>query len=255
MSTASASKSSAAFSSLMEHAARALVTVDHAAGHSFIHTPLMYPTGSSVVVQINDAGGEYFVTDFGMGYEEAVMMGASTVYARYAKSIASDAGIGFDSRSFFAIRVTQNQLPGAIATVANCSQEAATIATYRIADRRRSSAVDDLYSRLTRTFSPREIARDVPVLGNSNKEWHVAVMVQVEHHQSIFEPVSPHHASIYAAATKFNDISRVENAPARVAVVERKAELKDNLAVLSQSANVIERDASDETYQRIALAA
>ena len=255
MSTALAPKSGAAFSSLIEHVARELVTVNHDAGHSFISTPLMYPTGSSVVVQINDAGDEYFVTDLGLGYEEAVMMGASNIYARYGKNIAHNAGVGFDSRAFFATRVTKDQLPGAIATIANCSQEAVTIATYRIADRRQSSAIDNLYSRLTRTFSPQRILRDVPVLGSSNKKWHVAAMVEVGQNRSIFEPVSPHHASIYAATTKFHDISRVENAPTRVAVVERKADLKDNLAVLSQSANIIERDASDETYRRLAYAA
>ena len=222
---------------------------------SIINTPLMYPGGSSVVVHIHHVGDEHFVTDFGMGYEEALLMGASTIYVRYGKAIAEAAGIKFDNRAFFAMQVMQHQLPGAIATVANCSKEAAQIAVYKSAERRSSTAVDTLHRRLAQAFPRNVIARDVAIFGRSNKEWHVAAIVKSGQNKTIFEPVSAHHASIYAAATKFHDIAAVEDAPTRVAVVKRKEDLKDNLAVLSQSANVIERDTSSEAYRKLANAA
>ena len=255
MREALASESGKAFNDLIERVARELVTVDHGVGQSIINTPLMYPGGSSVVVQIHHVGDEHFVTDFGMGYEEAVLMGASTIYVRYGKAIAEAAGIGFDGRAFFAMKVMRHQLTGAIETVANCSKEAAQIAVYKSAERRSSTAADALHQRLARAFPANLISRDVTVFGRSNKEWHVAAMVQSGQNRTIFEPVSAHHASIYAAATKFHDIAAVEEAPTRVAVVKRKEDLKDNLAVLSQSANVIERNISSEAYRRLARAA
>ena len=255
MREAIASDSGKAFNDLIDRVARELVTVDHGVGQSVINTPLMYPGGSSVVVQIHHVGDEHFITDFGMGYEEALLMGASTIYVRYGKAIAETAGIRFDSRAFFAVKVMQHQLTGAIATVANCSKEAAQIAVYKSAERRSSTAVDALHQRLAQAFPANVIARDVAVFGRSNKEWHVAAMVRSGRYRTIFEPVSAHHASIYAAVTKFHDIAAVEEAPIRVAVVKRKADLKDNLALLSQSANVIERNTSSEAYQRLANAA
>jgi hypothetical protein len=250
-----APKSGKAFNSLIDRVARELVTVDHGDGQSVINTPLMYPGGSSVVVHIHHVDDEYFITDFGMGYEEALFLGASTTYVRHGKAIAKAAGIGFDNRAFFAVRVAQHQLPGAIATVANCSKEAVQIALYKSAERRNTTDIDALYQRLAQTFPENAIAKDVTVLGRSNKEWHVATLVQSGRNRTIFEPVSAHHVSIYAATTKFHDIAAMEDAPTRVAVVKRKAELKDNLAVLSQSANVIERNTSSEAYRRLANAA
>lgn len=243
------------FSNLVDQVARELVTVSHDAGHSFISTPLVYPNGTSVVVRIEDARGEYLVTDFGMGYEEASMMGASTMYARCARVVSEARSIGFDDHSFFAIRVTQEQLAGAVVTVANCSKEAVNIVAYKLADRRSRDAVEVLYNRLITVFPKRIIARDVSVIGQSNTEWHVATMVRGEQRQTIFEPVSAHHVSVCAAATKFHDIAAMEDAPSRVAVVERKIDLKTYLAVIAQSANVIERGSSDDTYSQVANAA
>ena len=243
------------FSNLVDEVARKLITVNHDAGHSFISTPLVYPNGTSVVIRIEDAQGEYLVTDFGVGSEEAAMMGASAMYSRCARVVSEAANIGFDNHSFFAIRVTREQLAGAVVTVANCSKEAVNIMAYKLADRRTKDAEEMLYNRLIGIFPKQRIARDVSIVGQSNTEWHVATLVRGEQCQTIFEPVSAHHVSVCAAATKFHDIAEVEDAPSRVAVVEKKVDLKTYLAVLSQSASVIERGSSDDTYNQVANAA
>lgn len=249
-----ANKSRSSFSSLVDRVARELMAIKHQVRHSVISTPLMYPSGSSVVVRINDAGTEYFVTDFGMGYEEASMLGASNIFVRYGKAVAEAAGIGFDGRAFFINRITESQLAGAVVTVANCSQETVTIAAFKSADRRREAATDALYKRLNKAFPARNIAKDVRVYGRL-REWHVATMVKREERSTIFEPVSAHHTSIFAASAKFRDIGGVDDAPARVAVVRNKEDLKDNLLVISQDAMVIDRDVSSEVYQKLAEAA
>jgi hypothetical protein len=66
--------------------------------------------------------------------------------------------------------------------------------------------------------------------------------------------VTPHPTSIAFAATKFQDLARLEDAPTRFAVVHRKASFGDLLAVIAQAAQVVEDDAADSVFRR-ALAA
>lgn len=244
-----------AFREAIESVTREIIVAEHRKGCSYIKTPLLYPGGSTVVVRINDGYPEFFVTDFGAGYSEAEMMGASAIFARHSREIADHAGIGFDSHSFFVAKATRQQLPGVVVTVANCSQEAVAVAAYRLAERRFSDDTEKLYERLVRVFPRGKVARDAEVIGQSNTRWHVATLVQGDMRKTIFEPVSSHHTSIFAASTKFRDIAEIDNAPGRVAIVRKKAELKTYLAVLSRSANVIERDAPNETLVRLATAA
>lgn len=83
----------------------------------------------------------------------------------------------------------------------------------------------------------------------------MATLVHGGARRVIFEPVSSHHSSVFAVHAKLHDISLADNAPGRVAVVRKKAELKTYLAVLQESADVIEREVPNETFQRIAEAA
>lgn len=241
-----------AFHEAVESVARQLVTADHKGPGSYIKTPLLYPGGSSVVIQVSDSYPDFFVTDFGAGYNEAEMLGGSAIFTRYARQVAEQAGIGFDQHSFFIMRATRKQLAGAVVTVANCSQQAVAIAAYKLSEKKYSDETERLFTRLISVFPSRQVAKDVEVIGQSNTRWHVATLVKGDGHPTIFEPVSSHHTSIFAASTKFRDIAELEGAPRRVAIVRKKAELKTYLAVLSRAADVIEQDASDETFTRLA---
>lgn len=232
--------------------ARELVTAEHRDGFSFIKTPLTYPSGAGVVIRVSDSYPEFLVTDFGSGYEEADQLGGSSIYARSARAIAESAGIGFDSHSFFVLKVSRQQLPGAVVAVANCSREAVSVAFLRMSERRFAENTDILYQRLISVFPRRNVIKDADVIGQSTTHWHVATFVSDGPKPTIFEPVSSHHASIFAAATKFNDISKIEQAPNRVAVVRKKSELKTYLAVLSQEAHVVESEVPDATLMRLA---
>lgn len=246
---------SKAFREIVDTVARQIVSAEHRDGSSYIKTPLVYPGGSTVVVRINDKYPTYFVTDFGAGYSEAEMMGASTIFARHAREIAEHAGIGFDAHSFFVAEATREQLPGVVVAVANCSQEAVAFAAYRLAERKFADNTEKLYSRLISVFPHQRVAKDAEVIGQSNTKWHVATLVRSDGRRTIFEPVSSHHASIFAASTKFRDIAELESAPGRVAIVHKKAEFKTYLAVLSRSANVVEQDVTDQTLIHLAEAA
>ena len=247
--------SSDRFQDVVRSAAAQLVSFDQVAGGSYITTPLLYASGSYVVVRVERHGAEYFVSDFGTGFEEAQLIGGETIYRRTAKGIAEANGVKFDSFAFFALIVSEDQLPGAIAAIANSSQEAVNITSLKVAERTERDNNALLYDRLTAIFSPRAVTRDAHLFGSSNTEWRVSSLVTVGKREVAFEPVSKHPNSIVHAAAKFEDISRLERAPGRVAVVTSKKELGTYLGVLTNSADVIERRAEDRVYQRLLEAA
>jgi hypothetical protein len=235
--------------------ARELVATTHRPDGSYMRTPLVYPSGANVVVRIDGGPSKFFVSDFGFGYQEAEMMGGSSVFMRHARSIAETAGVGFDQHAFFVLEVSRDQLAGAVTAVANCSNEAVLVTFYRLSDKAIADSASALYERLVTIFPRDAVARDAEVVGSSNTKWHVSSLVKVRSRNTIFDVVSKHPISIAFTSTKFQDIKRLECAPNRVAVVTRKADLKTYLGVLSQAANVIEKDAPDETLERLAEAA
>jgi hypothetical protein len=238
----------------VEQAIRELVTAEYRVDGAYVSTPLLYPSGASVVVRISQlAEDNFYVTDFGSGYVEAEMMGASVVYSRHANDVAQAAGVSFDHHAFFALKVSGQQLAGAVSTVANCSLEAVALAAYKLADRKIAEAGQQLYDRLVTIFEPRQVAKDASIYGASSTRWHVAALVTGNDNKpTIFEPVSKFHVSVVNAAAKFNDLARLDNPPNRVAVVRDKAQFGTYLGILSQAANVVELNVSDTVYRRLA---
>jgi|SRR5271169_120461 len=252
------------FSELIENVARQLVATEHDLNGSFIRTPLLYPSGSTVVVRVAQSDGRYFVSDFGLGYQESDMHGAAIFYMRHARPIAEAAGVGFDNQAFFIMEASREQLPGAVVTIANCSQEATNRAAYALAEKTFEDSKDRLYERLVKVFakaagpSTKIVTRNVKVIGHSSTEWPIATIVRLPgaQTQTIFEPVTKHHNSVAAASMKFHDIALLgKRAPNRVAVVHNKQEFGTYLQVLSQAANVIDEEVADSTFVRLAKAA
>lgn len=252
------------FSSLIDQVARDLVATEHHVGGSFIRIPLLYPSGATVVVRVEAGDGRYFVSDWGLGYQETDLYGAATFYARHARTIAEKSGVGFDNQSFFVTEASREQLAGAVVTIGNCSQEAAMRAADSLAEKTFEDSKDRLYERLVGIFAAKAnvrskiVTKNVKFIGYSTTEWPIATLVRPEgsHRQIIFEPVTKHHNSVASATMKFHDIALLgKEAPARVAVVHNKKDLGTYLGVLSQAAEVIEDDVSDASIIKLAKAA
>src|ERR1051326_3044931 len=250
------------FATLVEEVAREIVATEHDLGGSFIRTPLLYPSGTTVVVRIQQGDNRYFVSDWGLGYQESDLYGAGTYYARHARPIAEKAGVGFDNQSFFIVEATHDQLAGAVVTIANCSQEASMRAADALAEKTFEDSTNRLYDRLVSVFAggvrrTKIVSKNARIIGYSSTEWPVATLVNPPggSRPAIFEPVNKHHSSVAYATMKFHDIALLENAPVRVAVVQKKAEFGTYLNVLSQAASVIDEDVPDDTYVRLARAA
>ena len=238
---------------ILESVARQLLVVEHRPNGAFITTPLMYPSGSLVLVRVDALGRDrYFVTDMGNGYLEAEMMGYSLIFGRNAKSVAEQAGHHFDHHVISIMDIAQDQLPGAIISIANASLQAVTLTAYKHSEKRVAEEAELLYERLVKVFTRQHVSRDVPLIGASDTRWRVSNVVRIEQKTTVFEPVSNHANSVTTAATKFHDLARLEDPPNCVAVVEDKVKLRTYLGVLSQAANVISRDASDATIKRLA---
>jgi hypothetical protein len=253
------------FSELIDAVAKELVATEHDTAGSFIRTPLTYPSGALVVVRVHRADDErFFVSDWGLGYQEADLTGSAAFYTRHANPIAQKAGVGFDNQSFFVMEALRGQLAGAIVTIANCSQEATIRAADSLAEKTFEDSKERLYERLIAVFEPktrpstRIVSKNVKIVGQSMTEWQVATLVRLPGfaRPTIFEPVTRHHHSVASASMKFSDIARLGNeAPARVAMVHNKKEFGTLLNVLSQAANVIDEDVPDTTIERLAKAA
>jgi hypothetical protein len=242
-------------SEIVAAAARELVRLDHRADGSVIQTPLLYPSGSYVVVRVDGGPERFLISDFGLGYHGADMMGSTTYFPRHARAVAEEAGVGLDQRAFFVLEVGRDQLAGAIAVIANCSHDAVVISALKQAEREKVDAADIVFERIARAFPMQSIARDAKVVRYSDFKWHVATLVRWHDHEAIFDAVTPHHASVVNAATKFNDIANLNNPPGRIAMVQRKANFKAYLNLLSPAASVVEVDASNEVLHRPAEAA
>jgi hypothetical protein len=236
----------------VEDAVREIIAAEHHGRASFVRTPVLYPSGGTVVVRVDDGPESFVVSDMGLGYQEAEMMGAGAIYSRQGRVIAESAGVGFDSQSFFVLKVERDRLAGAIVSVANCSQQAVAAAAYRVAERKTVEAGEILYERLVRVFSKPKVTKDEDFIGASNTKWHVAAVVRTAKEPTIFEPVIKHHASIATAAMKFHDIALLPQPPTRIAVVRNKKEFDTYLSVLSQAAHVIEEKVSDSQLEKLA---
>lgn len=248
-------KDSKSFQDVVRDAAAQLVWLDvHSGGH-YVTTPLMYANGGFVVVRVEPAADKFFVSDFGAGFEEAQLIGEEATFKKVARTVAEANGIGFDTFAFFSIEVSLSQLPGAIAAIANSSQEAVNVTNLKASERKRKDDNAELFDRLSGVFGKDTIARDAAILGASNTEWHVASLVSVSRRQIAFEAVSKHPNSVVHAAAKFSDITRIEEAPRCVSVVRSKKSLGTYLGVLSHNSSVIERAVDDRVYLSLAEAA
>ena len=169
------------FRAAVEAVAGQLVHVEHRRNVSFVRTPVLYPSGSTVVVQIRPVNSGFDVSDMSSAFQEAVSMGASHVFQRHARAIAEDAGVNFDGSAFNVLNVTERQLPAAMMEIASCSKDAVGLAMLRRADDRSSDELaDELYDRLAQVFRRPNVGRDTLVFGHSHTPWTVSILVRPE---------------------------------------------------------------------------
>ena len=241
-----------ALTEVIEDAVPRLVSTAHMPEGSYVTTPLLYPSGSSVVIRVSGGQDRFFVTDFGLGRTEAEMMGGERIFSRNAQQVASAAGVGFDQNAFFAIEVPRDRIAGAITAIANCSLEAVIVTAFRISERASAAASELMVDQLEAAFGQPAVLRHDKVVGASNHEWEFSASVTINARKSLFEVATKHPNSVAAVSTKMNDVARLEHAPRRIIMVHRKEEFGTLLGVLSHNANIIEDRIGIEQIRRLA---
>jgi len=241
---------------LMEVAAqvaRGLSKADLVQGRAFIRTSVMLPSGSTVVVVIEDIGsGRYRLSDIGQGFDEADNLGFGRTYIAQARTVAAQFGIALEGSAFVIASAAKRQLVGATMTIANAVSRAAERTLHRSATKPKDGAVERLVDRLTRLFPRAKVEREVELRGSSEHPWSVAAMLSTDHGRAVFDFVTPHATSIAFASTKFHDIALLEGAPLRVAVVNKKEAFNyEMLSLVSQAAFVVEEAASDLAFRHL----
>jgi hypothetical protein len=115
----------------LDVAREAAAVLSHAEAHgdgAFIRTPLLFPNGASVTVFLSGDGDGFQVSDYGFASSDAAMWGGGTAFETVAMRIAERSGISYEDGTFFAKGLARDQVPGAVATVANAAKEASDLA-------------------------------------------------------------------------------------------------------------------------------
>jgi hypothetical protein len=235
---------------------RGLANAEVFGGRAYLRTPILLPSGASVVVVIEQEGaGRFRITDLGQGHDEAETLGFGRIYRRQAEDIASLQGLTADQGALSLRDLGREELTGATMALASAVLRTMERAMLRAGDRRPQTAVDRLIARLSRLFPGRRVRPEAEVRGASTHAWQVDAAVEMERGLALFDFVSPAPVSVAFAVAKFHDIALLENPPARIAVVRRKDAFGDLLPVVAQAAKVVQEDASDAAFKKLAQAA
>ncbi len=220
---------------------------------AFITTAVSYANGTAVVVRIDDSGDEFFVSDDGYGSLTAEMMGASRSFAKIAGGVAARFGVEFDERLFFVLRVSRDQLPAAVSTIANVSALSVerTIYAQEAAKPKRSRVLFE--ERLQAAFHKRVHFKQK--FRGALRQWDIDALVDMPNSAPVlFEYVTPSAGSVGQAHLKLGDIKNLDFAPRAAVVLESYDKTEAAFrAILSNSSDaVIDASVDAELYLKAA---
>lgn len=231
--------------------ARALVRVSVAGGVTQVSTPLLYPSGSTVDLDLTRFKEGFLVTDIGCARREAALLGGERIFAGIAREIAERYAVRFDRNMLFDIEVPEDYLVPAIIAVANAAKSSVETTALQMATAERVNLRSILWDRLERVYRGGIVVRKRRMRGSTD-EWEFDASVEIDGHLSLFEVVPPNANAVNSAVAKFLDIGDLGSAaPNRVAVLRRK-EATPHLALLARNARVIAVDDADEVYRKVA---
>lgn len=238
---------------IADDVSRSLSYARIAGASAFITTAVSYANGTAVVVRIDEEGDSFFVSDDGYAALTAEMMGASRSFSKVAGGIASRFGIEFDDRLFFVLEVSRDQLPAAVATIANASAIAVerTIYAQEAAKPKRSRILFE--ERLEAAFHKRVHFKQK--FKGALRQWDVDALVDMPNALPVvFEYVSPSAGSVAQAHLKLGDIKNLDLAPRAAVVLESydKTEAAFRAILSSSSDAVIDASVAPDHYLKAA---
>jgi hypothetical protein len=223
----------------------------HDAHSARLSTPLLFPGGTMVGVEISRLRDGFLVSDAGSARREAGLLGGERTFMRIASDVAARYGVRFDQNMIFDLEVTEDELVVAVISVANAAKTAVETTAMHLASTEHSDFRAYLWSRLEHIYEPKLVFRNRQVRGSSD-DWRFDAVVELGAHLSLFEIVAPNANAVNSAVTKFLDIRDLgEGAPRRIAVLPDRNDTP-HLPVLARTAQVVSMDDPDETFRRAA---
>jgi hypothetical protein len=220
-----------------------------------VNLPLMYPSGSTVVVSVETNREHVWVSDMGFGLMEAEFHGAQENYSKSAKFYADAYGVDFDGNSVFALWVPIARIESALLCVANASQQAANEAVRSASEARTHNRNDEIFDRVTRIFGAKCVARSREISGR-HAAWNVHNVVETAPDKfAVFEYMTDHPTSVSSKFLMFSDIRQANLGYSLNAVVKDVQSLDVKAQMVGDVANLVAMNATDASFQRIALAA
>lgn len=220
-----------------------------------VDLPLLYPSGSTVVIDIEQNGDRVWVSDMGLGHVEADLMYATESYKKLAVMKAKEFGVDYDGHSMFALWVPIGRIEAAIICVANASAQAAAEAVRHATETQSRTQDEVFFERVSSIFGKKSVARTAEVSGQ-RISWEVHNLVSLQNgKRAIFEPMSKHAASVSSKFLMFSDI-RASDAPISLnAVVTNISNLDAKAQMIADVANIVQLDAPEAVLRNYAQAA
>ncbi|MDW3181365.1 hypothetical protein [Roseobacter sp.] len=234
----------------IERAAQRLMAArETEGGRVLLDVPVSYPSGSSVVVEIEQNSDRIWVSDMGMGLVEAEMMAAQDSFQKLARTKAEEFGIGYDNSAMFVLWAPAARLEAAVVCVANASAQAAADAVRLASEAQVKRQAAAVFDRIRLVFGERKVARAVQVQGKRSAwEAHNVVLFEGAR-KAIFEPMTMNANSISAKFLMFSDLAEGAPQVSLNAVVDDVHRLDPKAQMVGDIANIIDLKASDEVFR------
>lgn len=215
-----------------------------------VTTPLVYPSGSVVGVRIVPAQGGYWVTDFAIGYREAEAMEAQRSFGSNAGRMKEELGFEYTDGHEIRVFANERQIASAIRRVSSASHAVMQKTFRSIPEVDEEEIGAQLYQRLRDMFG--EAAKsEVNIIGSSNLEWKFAAEVHIGSRRVLFDVVTPYYSSVCSAVSKFTDVRRLGSDHHPVAVVDKLDKMGKWLPLISQEAEVMENESSEDVIRSV----
>ena len=241
---------SANLTSVVDSAVRELLTVTHRPNESYVHLPLITPSGASVTVRISRRIGGFNVDDAGFTYSDLESVGAERSFAKTAAKLAEAEGLIVGKRMISAI-AEDDDLGRAICDVGVASWSVVDRVYGKLHPADDYELSDALRARLAEIFGTDHVDENQIITGSSTNEWEVSAILHLNGKRTVFQAIGENVVSVYKASTAFHDIGANLNPPVLVAVVRDLSKLGPRLNILSQSGGrVIQSDQPNEVYKR-----
>lgn len=231
-----------------------IASVQELDGKIAVSLPVMYPSGATVVVEIERNDDSYWVSDMGYGHVEAEMAGAQSFYGKIASRVADDFGVGFDGSAMFALWVNSSRLEAAITCVANASNKACSEAVLQAVEAKGRRQNEKIFERVKAVFGDRSVTRSADIAGR-HAHWEAHnVVVFPNRHRAVFEHMTAHTNSVSTKFLMFSDIRSADLDISLNVMIRDIRELDEKGQMVADVANILSLTASNDQIREYARA-